>query len=329
MHKELLENIGEKELIKRLAEFMPKNQVSDDCAFITTKNKEILVNTDSLVENVHFNNNTITALEIGWKAVASNVSDLLSSGCSKVVGVNIGLVVPANTDWLWIKDLYTGINQALEHFGGLILGGDCSLGKEKVISMTAIGIQGKIKFRRNSCRPKEIILTTGIHGLSKLGFMIRSKKSFNNNISLTQSLINRSIQQFCKPKLKPNFLKKILSSRPHKSIKIIGCTDSSDGLFQALLDLSIESNCRAIIDYTKIPKHKHWPKGKQWDKYYFFGGEDYELVFSLPRKWANNLLSTDKTISEIGYFLEGEASVEFTNCNDKKFLNKNNSFSHF
>ena len=36
MHKELLEDIGEKELIKRLAEFMPKNQVSDDCAFIKT-----------------------------------------------------------------------------------------------------------------------------------------------------------------------------------------------------------------------------------------------------------------------------------------------------
>ena len=329
MHKELLENIGEKELIKRLAEFMPKNQVSDDCAFVTTKNKEILVNTDSLVENVHFNNDTITALEIGWKAVASNVSDLLSSGCSKVVGVNIGLVVPPKTDWLWIKDLYTGISQALEHFGGLILGGDCSLGKEKVISMTAIGIQGKIKLRRNSCRPEEIILTTGIHGLSKLGFMIRSKKAFNKNISLTHSLINRSIQQFCKPKLKPNFLKKILNSRPHKSIKIIGCTDSSDGLFQALLDLSIESNCKAIVDYAKIPKHKHWPKGNQWDEYYFFGGEDYELVFSLPRKWANNLLSKDKTISEIGYFLEGEASVEFTNCNDKKFLNTNSSFSHF
>ena len=78
MHKELLKDIGEKELIKRLASFMPKNQASDDCAFIKTKKNSLLVNTDSLVENVHFDNKTISAVEIGWKAVASNISDLIS-----------------------------------------------------------------------------------------------------------------------------------------------------------------------------------------------------------------------------------------------------------
>ena len=70
MHKEFLEDIGEKELIKRLAKFMPKNQISDDCAFIKTTKKELLINTDSLVENIHFNDETISAFHIGWKAVA-------------------------------------------------------------------------------------------------------------------------------------------------------------------------------------------------------------------------------------------------------------------
>ncbi len=328
MHKELLEDIGEKELIKRLAKFMPKNQITDDCAFIKNTNKDLLINTDSLVENVHFNNETISALDTGWKAVASNVSDLISSGCNKIIGVNIGLVVPPKTDWIWIKDLYLGINRALEYFGGSILGGDCSVGKEKVISMTVIGTQGEIKLRRNSCRPNEIIMTTGIHGLSKLGLMIKSKKIFDSNIYLTKTLIDSSIKQFCKPKLKPNFLKKILKTRPNKSFKTIGCTDSSDGLFQALKDLSIESNCKAIIDYKKIPKHSDWPRGEVWDQYYFFGGEDYELVFSLPRKWANNLLKKDKSISEIGYFTKGLPSVEFKNLETDKFL-KYKSFSHF
>ncbi len=328
MHKELLEDIGEKELIKRLARFMPKNQISDDCAFIKTANKDLLINTDSLVENVHFSNETISSLDIGWKAVSCNVSDLISSGCSKIIGVNIGLVVPAKTDWNWIQDLYKGINQALEYFGGSILGGDCSVGKEKVISITAIGIQGEIKLRRNSCKPKEIIMTTGLHGLSKLGLMIKSKKIFDKNIFLTQALIDSAIKQFCKPKLNPKFLKQILNARPKKSDKIIGCTDSSDGLFQALLDLSIESNCKAVIDYTKIPKHKDWPQGDEWDKYYFFGGEDYELVFSLPKKWATNLLNSEKTISEIGYFTEGSPSVEFKNLQNDNFL-KYKSFAHF
>ena len=307
---------------------MPANQVSDDCAFLQTKNKNLLVNTDLLVENVHFNDDTISAFDIGWKAVASNVSDLISSGCDKIIGVNIGLVIPPTTEWIWIENLYTGINQALRRFGGVILGGDCSMGKERVISMTILGTQGKIKFRRNACRPEEIILTTGIHGLSKLGLLIKSKNVFDSNIFLTKTLINSSLQQFCQPKLHPKFLKKVLNTRPKKSSTTIGCTDSSDGLFQALLDLSIESNCKAIIDYTKIPKHKDWPQGDKWDEYYFFGGEDYELVFSLPRKWANNLLCAEKTITEIGYFLDGKASVEFKNYQDDNLL-KNKSFSHF
>ena len=46
MHKEILEHIGEKELINRLGKFMPKNQVSDDCALIETKNNKLLINND-------------------------------------------------------------------------------------------------------------------------------------------------------------------------------------------------------------------------------------------------------------------------------------------
>ena len=50
----------------------------------------------------------------------------------------------------------------------------------------------------------------------------------------------------------------------------IGCTDSSDGLFPAVQDLSIASKCKAIMIYEKIPKDKDWPKGDEWDEYYFW-----------------------------------------------------------
>ena len=89
MHKEILEDIGEKELIKRIGKFMPKNQVSDDWALIKTKNENLLVNTDSLVENVHFNDINTCPQDLGWKAVVSNISDLLSSGSKKTIGITI------------------------------------------------------------------------------------------------------------------------------------------------------------------------------------------------------------------------------------------------
>ncbi len=328
MHKEILEDIGEKELINRLGKFMPKNQVLDDCALIKTKNENLLINTDSLVENIHFNDISICPQDLGWKAVVSNISDLLSSGSKKTVGITISLVLPVKTEWIWVEEVYKGINKALKEYGGLILGGDCSKGNEKIISITAFGIQGELELRRNACKPGDIILTTGIHGLSKLGFMIQNKINFDKNVSLNERLINKSIQHFCRPQVYPNFLKNLLKTRSNKNIRRIGCTDSSDGLFQAIQDLAIASNCKAIMNYEKIPKDKNWPEGEKWDKYYFFGGEDYELVFSLPRKWANNLSKLDKNIYEIGYFTIGEPSIEFKDKNKNKLL-KNTPFKHF
>ena len=328
MHKEILEDIGEKELINRLGKFMPKNQTSDDCALIKAISKKLLINNDSLVENVHFNDFTICPHDLGWKAVISNISDLLSSGSYKTIGITISLILPSKTEWTWVEELYKGIDKALKKYGGIILGGDCSLGNEKIISITAIGIQGELELQRSACKPGEIILTTGIHGLSKLGFMMQSKLNSDNDVSLNERLIKKSIQHFCRPKLYPNFLKNLLKTRSNKKITRIGCTDSSDGLFQAIEDLAVASKCKAIINYEKLPKYKNWPEGDKWDEYYFFGGEDYELVFSLPKKWAKKLSRLDKNIYEIGYFSNGEPSIEFKDSNKNKLL-KNTPFKHF
>ena len=328
MHKEKLEDIGEKELINRLGKFMPKDQASDDCALIKTKNENLLINNDSLVENIHFNNVTISPQDLGWKAVVSNISDLLSSGSKKTIGITVSLILPAKTEWVWVEELYKGINTALNKYGGIILGGDCSHGNQKTISITAIGIQGELKLRRNACSPGEIILTTGIHGLSKLGYLIQNKNNLDKNISLNEKLIRQSIEHFCRPQVYPHFLTNLLKTRSNTKIKRIGCTDSSDGLFQAVQDLAIASNCKAIINYKKIPKNKDWPKGEKWDEYYFFGGEDYELVFSLPKKWARKLSKLDRNIREIGFFMKGEPSILFKDS-EKNQLLKNLPFKHF
>ena len=328
MRKELLEDIGEKELINRLGKFMPKNQASDDCALITAKNENLLINNDSLVENVHFNDITICPQDLGWKAVISNISDLLSSGSKKTIGITISLILPAKTEWIWVEELYKGINKALKQYGGIILGGDCSRGNQKTISITALGIQGELKLRRNACKPGEIILTTGIHGLSKLGLMVQSKVNFDKTVSVNERLIRKSVKHFCRPKVYPNFLRNLIKTRSNKKITKIGCTDSSDGLFQAVQDLATASNCKAIIDYDKITKDKDWPIGDKWDEYYFYGGEDYELVFSLPKKWAKDLSKLDKNIFEIGFFVKGEPSIEFKDQQKNKLL-KNSPFQHF
>ena len=321
-----IKDIGEKELIKRISQYAPKKQLTDDCAFLEIGKEKLLINTDLMVENTHFNKLILTPKELGWKATVTNFSDLISSGCEKIIGINIGLIINPNTNWGWVEELYMGINESLKIYGGNILGGDCSKGSINSISITAIGTQGEIKLRRYSCKPGEILLTSGAHGLSKVGFLIK-----NNLISeseLDPQLVKDSLIAFCKPTLKDQILKDIIKTRDSKDRKEIGCTDSSDGFYQAILDLATESECKAVIDFDSIPKKKNWPKGKQWDKYYFFGGEDYELIFSLPRNWANKVLEENKNITEIGYLEQGSTKVEIKNYSGNFLLNQK-PFSHF
>ena len=328
MHNEILKDIGEKELIRRITKFMPTNQASDDCAFIESKGENLLINTDLMIENTHFNDEIISPKDIGWKAVTTNYSDLISSGCTEFIGINIGLVLSPNTEWRWVQKLYEGFSEALNNFGGSILGGDCSRGETKMISITALGLQSKLKLRRNACKPGEVLLTTGIHGLSKLGLLIKSNQITIKDSNISKKLIDQSINAFCRPAPRHKTLKKILQSSENFIKREIGCTDSSDGFYQAIFDLSQESKCKAIIDYKKIPKNELWPKGEKWDKFYFFGGEDYELLISLPRDWANKLIQIDNEITEIGYFTKGSPKVEIKNYPNKRNLD-NDSYSHF
>ncbi len=328
MLNQSIKDIGERELIKRISSYMPNNQTSDDCAYLKTHNKNFLISTDLMVENTHFNNKIISPKDLGWKAVATNYSDLSSSGCIENIGINIGLVLTPETSWGWVKDLYDGFSEALNKFGGLILGGDISKGEKKTISITAIGIQSKLKLRKNACRPGEVLLTSGIHGLSKIGYLLQSKQIIQGDLKLSQKIIDESIKAFCRPEPKYETLKQIIYSQEDFKIKEVGCTDSSDGLYEAILGLARESNCKALVDYQKIPKYKKWPKGIQWDEYYFFGGEDYELVFSLPKNWAKKLLLLDRNTKEIGYFEEGIPSLEILNYPQIDLL-KNNTYSHF
>ena len=326
MDNERIKDLGEKELINRLSKYMPKNQTKDDCASISIANENLLVNTDLMVQDTHFNDTIIDPKDLGWKSVTTNYSDLISSGCLEFLGINIGLIINPETKWHWIKEFYEGAYEALNYYGGVILGGDCSKGITNAISITAIGLQGKLNLRRYSSRSEEIIITTGNHGLSKLGYLLKTNK-INEDISkLSKELISESLNSFQRPKPKRDFLKNIIKSRSSTDQTEIGCTDSSDGFYQAISDLAATSNCKAIIDYKKLPKYKNWPEGNRWDEYYFYGGEDYELIFSLPKDWARRYLNLDKKSYEIGKFIKGLPSVEIINS---PLTIQGDSYSHF
>ena len=75
-----LKDIGEIELLGRLKRFMRSGQIDDDIAEIKSSKKNLLINTDLLVEKIHFSEAISNAKDIGWKCIATNISDLICSG---------------------------------------------------------------------------------------------------------------------------------------------------------------------------------------------------------------------------------------------------------
>ena len=142
-----LADLGEWELIRRLGAFAPPGQFADDAALLpgvgeAGQQGALVVNTDVLVEGLHFSDATTGPGDVGWRAAAANLSDLAAMGCTEVVGLTVGLVAPASTTWAWVEGVYGGLREALDTYGGVLLGGDCSGGAQRLLAITAIGRLG-------------------------------------------------------------------------------------------------------------------------------------------------------------------------------------------
>ena len=82
---------------------------------------------------------TMSPQDLGWRAAAANLSDLAAMGCSNVLGLSVGLVAPGDTAWDWVEGVYQGLSEALQRYGGRLLGGDCSSGQQRLLAIQPWG----------------------------------------------------------------------------------------------------------------------------------------------------------------------------------------------
>ena len=281
-----LAELGEAELLRRLARYAPPGQLDDDTACLASDPRPLVVNTDLLVDGVHFSDGTTTGRDAGWRAVAANLSDLAASGATSVDGITVGLVAPGDTDWTWVAEVYDGIAAALEQFGGVLLGGDCSAGPRRVLAITALGRLGPLRLLRNGAEPGDLLMTSGPHGLSRLGLALLRAELDPSSGELSADLQRRSIEQHRRPLPRFDGLNSLLACKPSDLPWRAGGTDSSDGLLAAVQGLCSASGCGAVLQRAQMPRPSGWPPGEPWDQWCLSGGEDFELVLALPPLWA-------------------------------------------
>ena len=323
-----IQDLGEIELLNRLKRFMRCGQIDDDLAEINTSNKNLLINTDLLVEKIHFSEKISEAKDIGWKCIISNISDLICSGSNNINSFTVGLVLPPNTRWKWVENLYEGMWEAMQEFGGEIIGGDCSSGEIKMISITAIGETKPPRLHRGNALPGDYIISTGFHGLSRLGLALLTSEKLPSQVQISSALINKAVNAHKRPYPAVEALKALRETKPESTSWRAAGTDSSDGLLESIRGICQSSNCQAVLSKSSILKDPDWPEDSTWNEWILNGGEDYQLIVALPKEWAEALSKKFKPAHIIGFIREGKPKMFWDNL-ETIDINKSCIFKHF
>jgi thiamine-monophosphate kinase len=338
-----LAELGEGELIRRLGVFAPPGQFDDDAALLTWSHtgdreghSELVVNTDVLVEGIHFSEATTPPADVGWRAVAANLSDLAAMGCDEVLGVTVGLVAPPSTPWAWVERVYGGIGEALNTHGGWLLGGDCSGGIQRLLAITALGrlpaaTSGAGAICRRNGRPGDSLVSTGPHGLSRLGLaLLQGSLDPATTAALSPPLLERAIAAHRRPRPRLDVVRTLAATRPAGEPWRVGGCDSSDGLVAAVAAVAAASRCTALLDRKALPLDPGMAALAEGEAWCLGGGEDFELILALPPTWADALIAVHPEVRRIGWLEAAAArgSVTWTDGDDvlKTF---GSGYSHF
>jgi thiamine-monophosphate kinase len=282
--------------------------IGDDCAAVALKAGEVsLHTTDCMVEGVHFRRDLRTAREIGWKAVAANLSDIASMGGEPVCFL-LSLAIPRGCKEGFIIDLAKGAISCGKRYGAQLSGGNISSSPGPlVVDISMIGkADRRLVVRRSGARPGDLVLVAGSPGRSAAGLFVLES---GNTAFLKRhpALVRAHLRP--EPMLR---LGRMLAKKRLATAMI----DTSDGLAQDLGHICESSDVGIELYAGKIPVSSQLKRfccetGGTALEYGLCGGEDYSLAFTAkPRdlvKIMNIAAVCRARITAIGEATRGSA----------------------
>ncbi|CCQ91330.1 Thiamine-monophosphate kinase [Nitrospina gracilis 3/211] len=335
-----LDRLGEFGLIARLASHIPHRSrrvvkgIGDDCAVYSQPGGNYLVVTaDALIESVHFDLNTTTPEQLGWKTVAVNASDVAAMGAAPRFAV-VTLGIPKTTKVNFLDRLYKGLGRACEAFGVDLVGGDTvSTPEHWMLSLTMLGETRKKRlFTRKGAKAGDAILMTGTVGDSALGLQILKSpgKKWSGSPADRKHLIQRHLE----PTARVKETAKLAKSR----LRVTSMIDVSDGLGQDLGHLLSASEVGAELWEASLPLSKPFENtciknGLEAGELALGGGEDYELLFTLKsedvKKLLRSFVNYGTPVTQIGEVTARQGVVWVRTNGRRQTLRKPAGFNHF
>ncbi len=251
----------EKVFIQLIKETLNSCYIGDDCAYL--KDLGIVISQDSLVEGVHFLRDKITPWQLGRKTAMVNISDICASGAEPAY-MTVALSLPKGTNSDFVKEFYEGLKSACGTVE--IVGGDITAADKIFISATAIGkTAGRNISSRGHAQIGQKIIVSGPHGSSGAGLkLLLGGKPTPENL----------IKAHLEPVAQREFSVKIATTQKTPYAMM----DTSDGLMDALSQISEASGVQMSVDFAKIPFNEEIKMFSDWRELVLFGGEDYQII---------------------------------------------------
>lgn len=322
----------------------------DDCA-VWQPGGPVCVSTDLFLEDVHFRRRYFSAEDIGWKALAVNLSDLAAMG-ARPVGFSVGLALPPDADEALVRGLLQGMAGVLGTLpaadGPVCLsGGDISRGDKLHVCVTVFGeMDGEAPLIRRHCQPGDMVFAVGRLGLARLGLIVLEGECGSSQVAergSSQVAAAKVCPTACTallrpvPRIREGLRLRALRQRADARMSLM---DVSDGLARdlprllGLSGLARQAGTFSIGAELTLPApHEDWrchAKAHGWshervDAEMMAGGDDYALLGTCEPKLAAQLMVTLPEITPLGEVTD----TGTLRCNGQNLGELAKGFDHF
>ncbi|MBQ0081257.1 MAG: thiamine-phosphate kinase [Alistipes sp.] len=286
--------------------------VGDDAAVISISEDEaMLLSTDMMIEGIDFDLTYFPPKHLGYKVVTRGISDIVAmNAIPEQITISIGVSAKISVEVL--RDFYQGVRFACEEAEVDLVGGDTSASVTGfVINITAVGRQKKNKISyRSGAKKNDLICLTGNLGAAYMGLRLLQRERYVLSGGAKIEPKFEGYEYLLEKYLKPRARYDVVDSLEELGLVPTSMIDVTDGLSSELLQIAKASSCGVRIYLDRIPLAKQTnaladEMNLNSVTAAMNGGEDYELIFTLPLEKREEILGIGQ-IDIIGHITDKE-----------------------
>lgn len=279
--------LSEDELIKAVARLLSGSEpgvvvgLGDDAAVVEPGAGQLVLTTDLLAEGVHFERGSISARDLGAKAITVNVSDVAAMAASPRYAL-VAIAAPGDVDAAWVVELVGGMRDACAEYALALVGGDTNRADLVVVSVAVVGeVAPGRAVLRSGAGVGDRIVVTGSLGAAAGGLALSQAASGRAAHALSQPWGRALIEALERP------VARVGEAQVLARVGATAMVDLSDGLSTDLSRLCEASGVGARVVLGAVPVAETLSRGAEMlevdaSALALSGGEDYELLATLP-----------------------------------------------